>query len=118
MSEMKGALLSLLIFLFFIFPLLLSTGLNSVQQHAFIKTTTEFADIVKNEGGVTGRVDEIVDQLEARGYTITFSATDGSPVIGAASYGDMLRVHFVYAYQDVRGIKSLESQTVIPVFSR
>lgn len=117
MSEIKGATLALFIFITLLFPLLLSTGLSSLHQHAFIKTTTEFSEIVKREGGVTEQVNNIAESLEEKGYTITFSNENGNQLT-SAEYGDTIIVSYQYVYPNVRGQETLTSQTVIPILSR
>lgn len=64
MGEHKGALKVLILFIAFIAPGLFMFGLDSLHQHAFMKVTAEVGELVKEEGGVTEKVANTVNELQ------------------------------------------------------
>lgn len=93
LSEIKAAIFSMAVFVLIIFPALIFVGIESLHQHSFMKHTTELTEIVRQEGGVTGRVQQIESKLEARGYEIDFGG-----VTGRAAYGTNVNITFRYTY--------------------
>lgn len=63
---MKGAVLSMILFSLFILPFLLYFGIQSLQENAFLKTTTEVQEMVESYGGVTDEVQTVVDSLRKK----------------------------------------------------
>ncbi|MFD1705213.1 MULTISPECIES: hypothetical protein [Siminovitchia] len=118
MSEIKGAIFSMAIFIAFIVPIFLQVGIGSVHQHAFMKITTEVTSIVKEEGGVTDKVNNIVRNLNDKGYTITFKNDSGVPVHGKRPFGETIIIDFDYKYKNVRGEENLSTNNVVSVARR
>ena len=118
MSEMKGAVFSVAIFIGFVIPFFLLIGIGSIHQHAFMKLTTEVAEIVKDEGGVTDKVNDVVNGLDERGYTISFRNTDGSTIEGQQDYGETIIIEYEYKYDNVKGEETLNTHNVVVVSRR
>lgn len=118
MSEMKGAMIGMFLFVAVIIPAVLFIGIGSLHQHAFIKISTEVTEVVKEEGGVTNRVVDIVDKLGDKGYTITFKDQNGASVNGKKDFGESVIVDFNYKYHNVRGEEELNTQNVVFVNRR
>ena len=118
MSEMKGAIFSLAFFIVFILPIFLQISIGSVHQHAFMKVSTEVTSMVKEEGGVTERVNEVVNNLNEKGYTITFRDKNGSEIIGKRGFGDKIYIDFDYTYKNVRGEENLSTNNIVTVSRR
>lgn len=118
MSELKGAVFSLAIFVAFLIPFFLTMGIGSIHQHAFMKVTTEVSEIVKEEGGVTEKVNNIVSNLEEKGYEISFKDRNGATVNGKQTFGDEVIIDYRYEYQDVRGKRTLNTQNAVFVMRR
>lgn len=100
------------VFIVFIFPLFLSIGIDSLHQHTFMKFTTELKEVVQEEGGVTSKVDNIIGELETRGYAITVKDGNGSVVTGARTFGDTIIIESNYKYAGVRGERELNTENV------
>ncbi|WP_121639684.1 hypothetical protein [Virgibacillus sp. Bac330] len=109
MAELKGAIFSMAIFIGFVVPVFLTIGIGSIHQHAFLKVTTEVGELVKEEGGVTHHVQEVVENLKDRGYAITFKNKDGTTISTKQDYGDEIQITYNYTYQDVRGDRTLDA---------
>lgn len=118
LSEIKGGLIAMLLFVAIIIPALLYVSIGSLQQHAFVKITTEVTEVVKDEGGITSKVDNIVRKLESRGYTIVFKDSSGSVVRGKRDFGENIVIDYKYKYHNVRGDEELKTQNVVFVNRR
>lgn len=118
MSEMKGAMIGMFLFVAVIIPAVLFIGIGSLHQHAFIKISTEVTEIVKEEGGVTDRVAEVASSLSERGYTIVFKNDEGNQIGGKRDFGETIIVDFNYKYHNVRGEQELNTENVVFVNRR
>ena len=118
MSELKGAIFSMAIFVAFIVPLFLQISVGSVHQHAFMKVSTEVTSMVKEEGGVTERVNEVVNNLNEKGYTITFKDESGAIISGQQEFGSTIVIDFDYNYKNVRGEETLNTTNTVSVVRR
>lgn len=112
MGEMKGAIFTVAFFIALIIPFFLSMGIGAINQHAFMKVTTEVAEIVREEGGVTAKVNDIVGRLTDKGYTIQFSED------GKKTFGDQVVINYKYKYMNVRGEETLNTQNVVFISRR
>ena len=56
----------MLLFVAFFLPFLLSMGIQSIQQNAFLKVTTEVQQMVEYEGGITDRIKNVADNLNKK----------------------------------------------------
>lgn len=113
LGEMKAAIFSMAVFVLVIFPALLFVGIESLHQHSFMKHTTELTEIVRQDGGVSPRIQEIESRLEARGYEIEFKS-DGQPVNGRVGYGKHIDVSFKYTYDSPLKVWGLTSDGEVP----
>lgn len=118
MSQIKGHLFGWFIFSMFIIPMLLAAGIDSINSHGLTKVSTELADVVKSEGGITPKVSNIVSNLSRRGYTITFTNDDGVQVSGRQSFGDEIVMNTTYKYQSVLKERTLHTQNTIEILRR
>lgn len=92
--------------------------LGGLHQYSFMKMTTEVSEIVKEEGGVTSRVNNIVGKLSDRNYVITFTDEDGNAVDGRRSFGERVIIEYEYTYKDARGIQDLQTQNMVHISRR
>lgn len=97
MGEIKAGIFSMAIFALFIFPILLFIGVESIQQHSFMKHTTEMSEIVRQEGGVTERVRTVKAKMEQRGYKVEIKS-DGQTINGPVGYGKSIDIVYRYSY--------------------
>lgn len=118
MTEIKGSMFSMIIFLGVFFPFFLMVGIDSLHQHSFMKMTTEVSELVKEEGGVTDKVNNVVNKLRDRGYEITIKNQHGANVIGKAQYGDVLVIGYKYDYKSVRKERTLNTTNAVFVMQR
>ncbi|MEK4031304.1 hypothetical protein MKZ02_22635 [Pseudobacillus sp. FSL P4-0506] len=118
MGEMKAAIFSMALFIGVLFPGLLMIGIDSLHNHGFMKVTTEVAELVKEEGGVTSNVNRVVDSLKDKGYKITFKDSNGNIVSGKRTFGDTIYIVYNYTYQSVKNKRELKSQNVVHVMRR
>ncbi|MEV2908309.1 hypothetical protein ABNF65_06540 [Paenibacillus larvae] len=118
MSELKGAIFSILILVAFILPVLLFIGIQSIHQNGFLKTATEVEQMIEREGGVTPRVQQVADFLGQKGYTISFSDTSGKPVMGKQSIGTIIRIQYQYAFENVFRPQLLTTTNYVTVMRR
>jgi len=99
---MKGAVLSMILFSLFILPFLLYFGIQSLQENAFLKTTTEVQEMVESYGGVTNEVQTVVDNLRKKGYVISFTNSQtGQSVVGTQPPGTVVKIDYQYTYNNV-----------------
>lgn len=115
---MKGALLAMALFTGIIIPIFLTVALGGLHQFSFMKMTTEVGEIVKEEGGVTDRVTNVVGELEERNYVITFKDEDGNAVVGKKQFGDRITIDYEYKYRNPKGIQDLHTQNVVHISTR
>ncbi|UDK94844.1 hypothetical protein EYB33_00360 (plasmid) [Lysinibacillus sphaericus] len=73
MSNLKGAVLAMALWVGAVFPFLLMLGIDSFQQRIYLSTTEKVADLVRQEGGVSNQVIQVANKLKNKGYTVTFS---------------------------------------------
>lgn len=118
MAEMKSALIAMAIFVAFIVPFLFMISIGSLHQNAFMKITNEVTQVVKEEGGITEKVQNLVDELSDRGYTITFRNADGQVISGKQSFGETIVIDYEYTHHNVRGEEKLKTQSVVFVSRR
>lgn len=97
MGEKKGYLFTLVFFIGIIVPAIFMFGVDALNQSAFTKTTAEVGEMVKEEGGVTSKVAETVNELQRKGYEIRFT-NNGSNVTSAVPYGTTIVAHYKYNY--------------------
>lgn len=72
-----------------------------------MKTTAEVSELVKKEGGVTGEVNTIVNQLSPKGYQISFNHN------GNVAYGETVVIHYQYTYKGVFKQKQLSTKNEV-----
>lgn len=118
MNELKGAIMGTAFFLAVIFPGLLMVGLDSLHSHAFMKTTSEVSNLVKEEGGIGSRTSSIIQRLQDRGYAITLRDQDGNVVNGLVEYGDTVTIEYTYLYESVRNERELNTTNNVLVMKR
>lgn len=112
MSELKGGVFAMAFFVGIIIPFLLMIGIDSLHQHAFLKTTEEMAELVKEEGGVSDHVKQVANNLSKRGYTVTFSKS------GIVQFGEEVVIRYQYKYKNVRGIKNMDTKNKVVIHKR
>lgn len=112
MGEMKGAIFTVAFFIAFIVPFFLSMGIGAINQHAFMKVTTEVSEMVKEEGGVTAKVNDVASRLIDKGYTIQFNEN------GKKAFGDQVVINYEYKYMNVRGEETLNTQNTVFISRR
>lgn len=113
MSELKGAIIAMVLFVGFFVPGLLMFGIDGLQNHVFLKVTAEVSDLVKEEGGVTGKVTKYTNQLASRGFNISFKDSKGNPVYGSIGYGETVVINYNYTYQGVFKEETLTTQNKV-----
>lgn len=118
MTELKGSMFSMIIFIGAIIPFLLMIGIDSLHQHAFMKITTEVSELIKEEGGVTSKVKNIINNLNEKGYEITVKNQHGANVTTKAQYGDVLIIEYSYTYKSVRNNRTLNTTNTVFVMQR
>lgn len=118
MGEMKGFLFSIIFFIAFMFPALLMLSIDSLQSHAFMKVTTEMHELVKEEGGVGTKTDQLLNQLEAKGYNISFKDEHGNPINGVVEYGNTVNMDYVYTYESIMGERELKTSNSVFIMKR
>ncbi|MBM7716042.1 hypothetical protein JOC94_003053 [Bacillus thermophilus] len=118
MSQMKSMLLAMLFFVGFIVPAFLLFFIDSTNQNAFLKTTKEITELVKEDAGVSDRVKSVVNDYKTKGYTISFTDQYGQPVNGIANYGDTIQVHYQYTFKSVFKDQTLESSNKVFILKR
>lgn len=118
MGELKGAILSMILFVAFILPFLLFLGIQSIHQNAFMKVTTEVQQMVEYEGGITGRVQTVADNLHKKGYDITFANQKGQTITGKQPVGTVIEIKYKYKYTNVYREQVLETSNFVSVMRR
>jgi len=113
MGEIKGAIISILIFICFFIPTILLVGIDVIHNQGFMKTTSEVTELVKKEGGVTSTVLSSVDKLEDRGYNIRFYNENGQQIRGFVGYGKTVYIEYQYTYHNIFGNKTLRTKNQV-----
>lgn len=118
MGETKGYVAGLMLFVMFLFPAILTFGIDSFHQHTFLKVTTETSEMVKSEGGVSENVKHVVERLEQNGFEITFEDEKGNAVDGIVDYGTNLKINYKLSYQGVFGVNELQTSNEVFILKR
>lgn len=118
MGETKGYVAGLILFVMFLFPAILTFGIDSFHQHTFLKVTTETSEMVKGEGGVSENVKNVVERLEQNGFEITFEDEEGNAVDGIVDYGTNLKINYKFNYQGVFNMNELQSTNEVFILRR
>lgn len=110
MAEMKGAMMTLALFLGMIMPLLIMVGVDTINQTAFMKHATELTDIVKEEGGQGAKASQVIAGMSERGYTV--SVEGGGQ---GSTYGEPITIDITYKYDNIAGKRTLTTtkQTMV-----
>lgn len=116
---MKGAVLSMILFCLFILPFFLYFSIQSIQENAFLKTTTEVQEMVESYGGVTDEVQAVVDNLNKKGYVISFTnSQSGQSIMGAQPPGTVIRIDYQYRYNNVYKEQTLKTTNFVKINRR
>lgn len=99
MGEKVGFMKVLLIFGAFIVPFIFNVYINHVQGAKLLSLSTEVQQLVSAEGGVTPRVEQLVNEFAEKGVSITFEDENGNAVTGTVPVGEKITIH--YKYQDL-----------------
>ena len=118
MSEFKGFLFSMLLFVAFFLPFLLSMGIQSIQQNAFLKVTTEVQQMVEYEGGITERIKNVADNLNKKGFTLSFYDEKGNKVSGKQPVGRTVEIRYKYKYNGVYGEQIFDTSNYVTILKR
>lgn len=118
MSEIKGAILAILIFSAFFFPVLIFLLSHSIHVNGFLKVTTEVGQMVEREGGITERVQQVTERLRKSGYTISFTDTSGKPVTGKQPIGKAIRIRYQLDFRDGFQDERLQTSDIVTVMRR
>ncbi|MEG0258568.1 MAG: hypothetical protein RR595_09485 [Lysinibacillus sp.] len=112
MSELKSAVFGMALFVGVIIPFLLMIGIDALHQHAFLKTTAEVSELVKEEGGVSNHVKSVTKNLEKSGYNITYSKPS------VVQFGEEIVIRYQYQYRGVWEKKKLDTRNKVVVKKR
>nr|WP_315063164.1 hypothetical protein [uncultured Lysinibacillus sp.] len=112
MSNLKGAILAMALWVGVVFPFLLSFGIDSLQQRAYLSTTEKIAELLKQEGGVSEQVQQVANNLKGKGYIVTFSKPS------LVQFGEEIVINYQYEYQNVRGKQKLATQNKVVIDKR
>lgn len=108
MGEKVGFMTVLMIFGAFIVPFILTVYINDVQGTKLLSLSTEVQQLVSAEGGLTPRVEQLVNDFAEDGVSITFEDEDGNAVTGTVPVGEKITIHYKY-----RGFETSNSTTVL-----
>lgn len=112
MSNLKGAILAMALWVGVVFPFLLSFGIDSLQQRAYLSTTEKMAELLRQEGGVSDRVQQVANNLKGKGYIVTFSKPS------LVQFGEEIVIRYQYEYENVRGKQKLDTQNKVVIAKR
>ncbi|MDR5021411.1 hypothetical protein FOL75_04920 [Bacillus thuringiensis] len=118
MGELKGFIFSLLLYVVFFLPFQIFLGIQSIHQNAFMKVTTEVQQMVDSEGGVTPRIQGVVNKLHAKGYDVTFKDQKGSSISGKQPVGTVIEIQYNYKYVNVYREEKLNTSNYVSVMRR
>lgn len=96
MGEKTGFMTVLLIFGAFVLPLLLIMYINNVEGSKLLSLSTEVQQLVSAEGGVSDRVEQLVNDLADKGVDITFRDNSGNTITGRVPVGETVNIHYKY----------------------
>ena len=102
MGEKKGLVFGIVIFACFILPFALDVWIGSVKTDHFMKTATEFHQLVEQEGGETETVKEIKNLLESNGLHVTLKYSNGQ-TSGRADVGTTIVIRYQHSYKGIIG---------------
>ncbi|WP_144787831.1 hypothetical protein [Lysinibacillus fusiformis] len=112
MSNLKGAILAMALWVGVVFPFLLSFGIDSLQQRAYLSTTEKMAELLRQEGGVSDQVQQVANNLKGKGYIVTFSKPN------LVQFGEEIVIRYQYEYENVRGKQKLDTQNKVVIAKR
>ncbi|MHA4046151.1 hypothetical protein COE26_27715 [Bacillus cereus] len=118
MGELKGFILSLLLFISIFLPFQLFLSIQSIHQNAFMKVTTEIQQMVDSEGGVTPKIQGVANRLRSKGYELNFKDQKGANVSGKQSVGTVIEIQYRYKYVNVYREQTLETSNYVSVLRR
>ncbi|OEC01281.1 hypothetical protein GY31_13345 [Lysinibacillus sphaericus] len=113
MGELKGALIAMVLFVAIFVPGILNFWIDSLHENAFLKVTSEVSELVKEEGGVTGKVSIYIHKASSKGFLIDFKDKHGTPVTGAVGYGETIYISYSYKYKGVFQEITLNTQNKV-----
>jgi len=114
-GEKTGLQYAILIFGVFFIPFLLALLIDSIHTHQFMQVTTDVQKVVDEEGGVTSRVQSVVDDLKKKGINVSFYDQKGNVISGKQPVGQEIIIKYRYNDKEFFGISRPKetSNTVI-----
>lgn len=106
MSEKLGFLLTMFLFSIFIIPFLLHIYIMNIRTDQFNKVTNEITQLVKENGGYTEEVGEVVSAIVPEASeegTLTFSAVPS--VTGKQPAGETVDMAYTATWTSFYGIE-------------
>lgn len=96
MGEKIGFMTVLVLFSIFLLPLSLNTFFNHIEGGKMLSLTAEMQQLVSAEGGVSQRVNDVVEEMEGRGVGISFQDENGNPINSKVDVGTKVIIHYEY----------------------
>lgn len=108
MGEKIGFMTVLIIFVMVLLPVLFTSFKSHVEGSTLLNISTEMQQLVSAEGGVTDKVENVVDSLESKGVEVTITDKSGNAVTGKVPVGE--RVYLTY---EKDGFKTRNSVVIL-----
>lgn len=115
MGEKKGFITVLFLVGVFMVPFMLDIWISNIKSDKFMKVTTEFHQLVEEEGGNSAKVKAITSGLASKGLHVTLSPSTDKPPVGTP-----ITISYTHNYKGVyRGMeKKLVTTNKVTVSKR
>lgn len=119
MGEKKGFVYVMVILAVVVLPFALDIWIGTQKTDQFMKTATEFRQLVEQEGGETEKVREVKNLLGSNGLKVTFDYSNGQ-ASGRAPVGTVIKINYHHDYVGIVGSinKNFDTQNKIIVSRR
>ncbi|MGG0656471.1 hypothetical protein [Rummeliibacillus pycnus] len=91
MENKMGFLTSILLFGMCVVPMIFDIFDGSVKSNKAMNVATELNQMLSAEGGITPRVDNVIKNLESRGYVVEMQTESGARPTGIQPAGTTIK---------------------------
>lgn len=104
MGEKTAFLAVMILFFLGVIPFLFYLYTQQVNASKLMAVSTEMNQLLIAEGDITERVNEVVEELEEKGFKITFQNENGETITSRSEIGE--KINIIYEY---KGFKTMNS---------
>lgn len=103
MNQYKGAILTMILMVMVVVIPVLWLVETGIRHYTFLKVSTEFVELVKEEGGYSSRVQAAIDYYDNFGLDIVMKDSRGNTINSTVPAGETIDISYSYNFVGVRG---------------